>query len=394
MALVWAKMASLSVWHAMLVMVGVPALVMSVWTLVVERAHLRASTGLDFSLQHPWPEVMAITRTKMLGLAGTFGLFALGYFTLRTYTEPSYALYLNIAAIAAPVAWVVSPLYIAPVTRHMREPRDGLWHLGKLVSLNWQAVDFAQIRGHLMSWLVKAFFLAFMVSVVPSAVAEFLTTDVYGALTHPLDGLKLLIQLAFLFDVCFGTIGYLMTFRLLDSHIRSANPYLAGWIAALVCYPPLRLMGPGGPLDYRSGTQEWTVALGASPSLLLACGIAIAALAFIYAWATVIFGIRFSNLTHRGIITNGPYRWFRHPAYLSKNLMWWLMHLPFLAAGGSGDAVRSCLLLLTVNAIYVARAKAEERHLMTDPRYQAYSAWIREHGVLARMARAFRLERG
>ena len=38
----------------------------------------------------------------------------------------------------------------------------------------------------------------------------------------------------------------------------------------------------------------------------------------IYAWGTVAFGIRFSNLTHRGILTNGPYAWTRHPAYVSE----------------------------------------------------------------------------
>ena len=31
------------------------------------------------------------------------------------------------------------------------------------------------------------------------------------------------------------------------------------------------------------------------------------ALTAIYAWATVAFGFRFSNLTHRGILTHGPY---------------------------------------------------------------------------------------
>ncbi len=371
-------------------LICLPALAMSVWALLVDKTHLRASTGLDFTLRHPWPEVIAMTRTKMLGLAATFALFALGYFTLRTYTAPQYSPYLSMAAIAAPVAWIISPLYIAPVTRCMREPRDSLWHVGKLVSLDWRAVDPGQIREHLLSWTVKAFFLAFMVSIVPPNVADFLAADFFGALSDPVAGLKLLIQLAFLFDVCFGTIGYLMTFRLLDSHIRSANPYLTGWIAALVCYPPFLVMGTGGPLDYRSGTQEWSIALSAHPSLLLACGVAIVALAVIYAWATVVFGIRFSNLTHRGIITTGPYRWFRHPAYLSKNLMWWLVHLPFLATGSASDAVRSCLLLLVVNAIYLARAKTEERHLMADPRYQAYTDWIREHGLLARMARVVR----
>ncbi len=55
----------------------------------------------------------------------------------------------------------------------------------------------------------------------------------------------------------------------------------------------------------------------------------------VYAWATVAFGFRFSNLTDRGIITNGPYAWTKHPAYVSKNLFWWFAVLPFFAVTGS-----------------------------------------------------------
>ena len=117
---------------------------------------------------------------------------------------------------------------------------------------------------------------------------------------------------------------------------------------------------------------------------------AIVALAAVYAWATVVFGLRFSNLTHRGIITTGPYRFVRHPAYLSKNLLWWMTYLPFLSAEGGSAAVQNCILLLAVNAIYYARAKTEERHLLADPAYQAYCAWTAEHGLVARLGRALR----
>ena len=38
--------------------------------------------------------------------------------------------------------------------------------------------------------------------------------------------------------------------------------------------------------------------------------------------------------------------------------------------------------LLFVNYIYYLRARTEEQHLMEDPRYREYAAWIDEHGVL------------
>src|SRR3712207_9414548 len=84
----------------------------------------------------------------------------------------------------------------------------------------------------------------------------------------------------------------------------------------------------------------------------------------IYAWATVAFGIRFSNLTHRGILTHGPYAWTKHPAYVSKNLFWWLATLPFLAtAGNLTDVMRHTFVMGLVAGGFYWRPRTDERHL-------------------------------
>ena len=72
----------------------------------------------------------------------------------------------------------------------------------------------------------------------------------------------------FMIDVVFATVGYVLTMKPLDAHIRTANPYAAGWAAALICYPPFILMGDGGPLDYHPGTagpDGWTYWLADYP---------------------------------------------------------------------------------------------------------------------------------
>ena len=102
------------------------------------------------------------------------------------------------------------------------------------------------------------------------------------------------------------------------------------------------------------------------------------------------FGMRFSNLTDRGTITNGPYRYFKHPAYVSKNISWWLMYMPFLSKVDLASGFRACLLLAAVNYLYYLRAKSEEKQLMADPAYRAYSEWIAEHGLLERAWRAIK----
>ena len=109
--------------------------------------------------------------------------------------------------------------------------------------------------------------------------------------------------------------------------------------------------------------------------------ILISALNLVYLWSTITFGIRFSNLTHRGILTNGPYRFTKHPAYIAKNLTWWLIAIPFLPIHGWDMAFKQCLMLLGLNLIYYLRAWTEERHLSWDPTYVSYALWMNENGL-------------
>jgi protein-S-isoprenylcysteine O-methyltransferase Ste14 len=321
----------------------------------------------------------------MVGLVATFLAIGAAYACLRTYAEPEHRPVLALAALAAPVLLAVAPFYLAWIDRRLAEPRDGLWHTGRLVLLR-DGVDGDHVREHLRQWAIKAFFLAFMASIVPGQVGAVLGADPFAGGVVGL--VRATVALLFLYDVCFGAIGYLATFRPLDAHIRSANPLWSGWAVALACYPPFALMGAGGPLDYRAGAPDWTHWVEGAPVLAPVWGGAIVALTFVYAWATVVFGLRFSNLTHRGVITSGPYRWVKHPAYLSKNLLWWLIHAPFLAGAGWADGARASALLLAVNALYWARARTEARHLSADPAYRAYAAWIAEHGLFARAGAA------
>jgi protein-S-isoprenylcysteine O-methyltransferase Ste14 len=245
--------------------------------------------------------------------------------------------------------------------------------------------DREQIYHHLRAWMVKAFFTAFMLSIVPGGFGDLVRADFGAVLNNPVQLATMLITTMFVVDVQMATVGYILTMKPLDSHIRTANPYLAGWLAALICYPPFVLMGDNGPLNYHINTAEWSFWLADYSALLWVWGGILVALTAIYAWATVAFGIRFSNLTHRGILTHGPYRWTKHPAYLSKNAFWWLSLMPFLATTGSYvDVIRNTALLAIVSGVYYWRARTEEAHLGADPAYQAYAAWMARNAVIPR----------
>jgi protein-S-isoprenylcysteine O-methyltransferase Ste14 len=271
------------------------------------------------------------------------------------------------------------------VDRYMRDPRDTLWHAGQWV-LGRDGADPAMFREHLRTWAIKGFFLALMFAGTPGQLTFVTDVSVEEVFADPASAALWAIELMFLFDVTYALIGYVVTSRLLDAHIRSSNPYTSAWVYALVCYPPFILMGTYGPLNYR-GEFSWIGWFAGNNTALALWGVALVLLIIFYAWATVIFGLRFSNLTNRGILTNGPFRFFKHPAYLTKNIFWWMVFMPFLSVDGPADIIRNCIMLLGVNFIYYMRARTEEWHLMADPDYRAYSAWIAENGVLPRLRR-------
>lgn len=169
----------------------------------------------------------------------------------------------------------------------------------------------------------------------------------------------------YLLDVAIAVIGYSCTLRIFDTHIRWADPTLLGWGVALACYPPFaRVLDVY--ISYNEGGQYWSDSFSGTPVVLLLVGAVILALSAIYAMATVAFGLRFSNVTNRGILSRGPYAYVRHPAYVAKNLVWWLLSVPFLHSPGA------CLRLLAWNGLYFARAITEEQHLKKDPHYREY----------------------
>lgn len=322
------------------------------------------------------------TRTKFAGLLFTLALLALGYWLLPEYHGGFYSRYYGlIALLIAP--WLLLALpYIHWVDARMADPQDGLWHVGRLATFQ-SGVDHAKVRQHLLGWLVKGFFLPLMFGYACNDLGRFLATDF-----SRIDSFAAFYDFAYYFlffiDVGLVSMGYLFSLRLTDNHIRSTEPTVAGWLVALVCYEPFWSLVGRQYLAYDSG-RPWGAWFWHSPVLYVTWGSLILALVLIYVWATAAFGARFSNLTHRGIITSGPYRWSKHPAYLAKNLSWWMISVPFLVSHSPADSLRACLLLLGLNAIYYARAKTEERHLGRDPVYRQYADWVNRHGLLARL---------
>jgi protein-S-isoprenylcysteine O-methyltransferase Ste14 len=367
--------------YAALTGVAACALPMTIWAVLVDKVHRHATTGLDWAMARPWRDVLPVAAVRLVGLWAAWAAIAIVYLSERFYWDGSMAGFpfaMWCLGWAAPVLVAASVPYTLWLGHHLVEPRDGAYAFGAwLLSLD-EPIDHAAMHDHWRGWAVKGFFLAFMLAIVPPGFAEMVRGRGDFLSGDPVRLGLWLIGLMFVVDCAFATAGYVLTLRPLDAHIRSANPFAGAWTAALICYPPFAVMESGGALDYGVGTRGgdgWAIWLAGHPPLLWGWAAMLVALTAVYAWATVAFGFRFSNLTNRGVLTHGPYALSRHPAYLSKNLFWWLSTLPMLSTGSWGDAARACALMGAVSGVYYWRARTEERHLSQDPAYQAYSAW-------------------
>jgi protein-S-isoprenylcysteine O-methyltransferase Ste14 len=370
--------------NAALVCCVATGLPMVLWSVLIDKVHLRPSTGIDWSKPRAVKDVLDISTIKLTGLWLTWSLIAAIYATARWYWTGNYQFSMAVFIYASPFLFFLSIPYVIWIDRYLKEPRDGAWHFGAMIS-GQPGWDRDQIWHHLRAWAVKGFFLAFMLSIVPGGYADIVNANVAEIATNPVWIANWLIIAMFLVDVQFATVGYVLTFKPLDSHIRTANPFMSGWVAALICYPPFILMGDNGPLNYHINRGEWFIWFEGNTPLLIIWGAWLVFLTGVYAWATVAFGLRFSNLTHRGILTHGPYRWTKHPAYLSKNAYWWFALMPFLTVNGSWvDGARNFVIMVAVSGVYYWRARTEEKHLMADPDYAAYAAWMDRHGPVPR----------
>ncbi|HEX2257112.1 MAG TPA: isoprenylcysteine carboxylmethyltransferase family protein [Afifellaceae bacterium] len=308
------------------------------------------------------------------------------YAFLPYYRSGNFELYFELLLAIAPALVLLSVPYVVLVDRYMRDPHDENWHFGMLALGHVAAADMAACRRHVLNYAIKGFFLAFIFHVFSARSSYMFSLGVGGMFSDPRAFYIAAIEIIYYVDIVFATIGYALTLKIFGAQIRSPNFLLLGWVAALACYPPFSVMGGDRMVSYASG-PEWQMLVPVDSALGTGLIAAIVGLTVIYSWATVAFGIRFSNLTHRGIITNGPYALTKHPAYIAKNLSWWLVYLPFLPVLGVRQAVGGCLSLLIVNGIYYVRAKTEEAHLMEDPTYRAYAAYIAVHGLFARLSR-------
>lgn len=345
---------------------------------------------LELSTRPPPRPVVSEARPdrilrKTAGIAVTAGAVAAVAWLFPEYHGTFYDPCRRSAQLLLPVLLAVTPLYVWWTDRRFGE-EDVYARLGAWLLRTGVGPPRAELVALARATAVKAFFFPLMFVYATRAIAA--ATEM---LTGPprdtfVDGYRALYDTAFLIDLSLTSVGYALALRLLGTQPRTSEPTVLGWVACLLCYQPFWSIIGTQYLAHETDGVYWDELLEGTPLVLWAWGSAILACIWVYVWASMSFGLRFSNLSNRGIITDGPYRWMKHPAYVSKNLSWWLVSAPFLTQGAA-EAARACGLLLLVNGVYLVRARTEERHLRSDPDYVAYEAWIARNGLWARARR-------
>jgi protein-S-isoprenylcysteine O-methyltransferase Ste14 len=356
------------------------AVIVAVLELVFLKVHRRETTGLDWSRSGDFN--LKRSGLKLLGLLGSIAAVMILHWVVAFYQPASLKAPLAALIIAAPYVVAAAAVYIPIVDRAMKDPHDGYWAVGRL--LLGRTAPWSQVRDHALGWLIKGFFWPIMFQYLFANMLDYGAIPSHGFVMQ----VEWLTRILVSAELVIVTVGYLATLRVLDSQIRSPNPTVSGWLVTLVCYEPFSIIIFGRLLAYR-GERDWTDVAAAHPWLGVAWGTAILLCYAFWTWATSMFGLRWSNLTSRGVVTRGPFRWTKHPEYLSKNMFWWLSSVPFLTASTPAEALRHTLLLVCTNLVYYGRALVEERHMEQDPAYVEYRAWIAEHGLFSRL-RVFR----
>ncbi|MBP2653785.1 MAG: isoprenylcysteine carboxyl methyltransferase [Firmicutes bacterium] len=249
--------------------------------------------------------------------------------------------------------------------------KHSIVYLGKFTSdpnFKMPHISFTE-KTNLLFLAVKIFFFPIMInfifgnidSVIRGYAAWTLDYNVeltVGAFNNAI--YPLLFGLLLLVDCSIFTFGYMVDAKIFRNKIRSVEPTMLGWIVALLCYPPFNNI-----TNYYISCYADDYAVFDSDNITFLARLTALMLFTIYVWGSVALGMKASNLTNRGIVTNGPYAYVRHPAYISKNLAWWISIFAI-------NTPTAYIGMIFLSFIYFMRAITEERHLITDPDYQEY----------------------
>lgn len=360
----------------------------------VLKVHRRPSAGLGPG--QSWN--IRRVATKLAGFYITIALLWALYHFVPEYQKNFYSNFRGMFDALLPLVAAGGGIYIALLDRHLIQPEDGLHRFGRLCLMQGWKEDGSAVKAYMLSVLLRAYFIPVMAVYFFAFLANLMEGPESYLASHSdmpkdltgIEFLKILLIGYFFFmtvDMVFAVIGYLVVFKPLDSHIRSIDATLAGWIACLICYYPFwdYLIFPLMNQGFFNNPQ-WFVWLGDYPILLALWGIFVVLAMCTESFTTLTFGTRFSNLTYRGVMTSGLFRFTKHPQYVSKCFNRLFVFMPFFSPAGWEGVLTGLMLFALFCFIYYVRARTEENHLARYPDYVEYANAMNERSVFRSFA--------
>ncbi len=308
---------------------------------------------------------------KVTGWVVTVSCVASAYWIFPEYLTSFYIPYYQALAVCWPyLAGFFLFCILWEDVRGVKAHDDYYWVGYSLLCFKFDVLKNVNLKQHFLAWVVKLYFLPLMfIYLVNYLGYHFNHQDFWGSYDSIYNSI-------YLVDTAFVCVGYVFANNLTDTQIRSSDPTMLGWACCIICYQPIWSTIGSCYLNYGS---PWGLWLGQYTGLRVIWAGLIVLCWFLYIWATISFGSRFSNLTHRGILTCGPYAYLRHPAYVGKLASYFLMYIPFVGKDLI-TTVRYCIIWVLLAGVYYLRARTEEAHLRSlGPEYDIYAKQVAEN---------------
>jgi hypothetical protein len=327
---------------------------------------------------------------SVLGIYVGFGVTLLAWFTISEYQNAYYVPFFQALPLFIVGTIVLGALAVFAAEYFLGGSAHGGYQLGLLLLGRRREVDWRIMRDDLMTWFVRGFFLplnfsstVLLIDAIRGRELSLLSGPWYQSEFYIIVMMNMVIAAAV-------TPGYIFGWRLIRTHTTAVSYRAFDWMVTLACYLPFGLAisrwisyVPNSPSP--EWMDPWVVHLESAPALMFLIGGIILCMQLIHLWGEAQFGLRSSNLSNRGIITTGAYRFTKHPVYVAKCVGWFFVWMPFVSGISLLDNLRLTVLFGATCALYLARALAEERLLSNDPVYVAYARWIDEHGIFRRL---------
>ncbi len=247
-------------------------------------------------------------------------------------------------------------------------------------------INFSE-KTAILSWLVKWFYIPIILIWLTENLFNFITKLTYAITNYNFlqDNFYNyfnayifagIFYLLIFIDTFFFSLWYLLESKFLKNKIKSVDWTLFWWFITLICYPPLNIATWNMLWWYSNNFPKFS-------NHYLHYFLTISLLLFfaIYARSSVALWLKASNLTNRWIVRKWPYKYVRHPAYISKNISRFIWTLPAYIIAFSTLNFKM-IFLISISffwwaSIYFLRAYTEEKHLELDNDYKKYQKEVK-----------------